>query len=666
MSVWSATHPCCLTSSNALHLSFTEPNTPGKFIVWFRNETTLLVLWQPPYPAGIYTHYKVSIDPPDALESVLYVEKEGEPPGPAQAAFKGLVPGRAYNISVQTMSEEEISLPTTAQYRTVPLRPMNVTFDTDSISSNSFKVMWESPKGTSEFDKYQVSISGSRRQQFVSRNAENYAVLEYHEGLEAGKTYQVIVKTVSGKVTSWPATGEVTLKPQPVNNLRATRNDDSDSVTLQFEPGTGSTQEEYRISYHEVETLNGDASVMGTDQTTYVLESLLPGRNYSISVQAISKRVESNDTTIFVLTRPSAPIIEDLKSIREGLNISWKSDVNSRQEWYEVLLLRTDGGALKNITTRDNRQIIKGLEPGSQYNIKVVAVSHGLKSEPHTYFQAVYPNPPRNMSIQKVTSNSVLVHWSPPEKGEFTEYSIRYRTESEKQWIRLPFVNVTEADVTDMTPGEKYTIQVNTVSHGVESSSPQQVNQTVRPNSVTNINSLVDSTNITLEWPRPEGRVETYFILWWATINPDQRHTKNISERYVAPLSWLNAEDSVNNTVESPIVRVVIGDLIPGIEYKFDINTKSYGLTSDVTHLKSRTMPLIQSEMFVVNNLQERDTVTLSYTPTPQSISKFDMYRFSLGDPSIPVKENPANSTERKVTFTGKLLLIIAHITFCL
>lgn len=38
------------------------PNTPGKFIVWFRNETTLLVLWQPPYPPGAYTHYKVSAE----------------------------------------------------------------------------------------------------------------------------------------------------------------------------------------------------------------------------------------------------------------------------------------------------------------------------------------------------------------------------------------------------------------------------------------------------------------------------------------------------------------------------------------------------------------------------------------------------------------------------
>ena len=40
----------------------TKPNTPGRFIVWFRNETTLLVLWQPPYPAGVYTGKYVLYD----------------------------------------------------------------------------------------------------------------------------------------------------------------------------------------------------------------------------------------------------------------------------------------------------------------------------------------------------------------------------------------------------------------------------------------------------------------------------------------------------------------------------------------------------------------------------------------------------------------------------
>lgn len=46
----------------------------------------------------------------------------------------------------------------------------------------------------------------------------------------------------------------------------------------------------------------------------------------------------------FATTEPSAPVIEDLKPIEYGLNISWKSDVNSRQEKYEVVHKRNNTG----------------------------------------------------------------------------------------------------------------------------------------------------------------------------------------------------------------------------------------------------------------------------------------------------------------------------------
>lgn len=55
----------------------------------------------------------------------------------------------------------------------------------------------------------------------------------------------------------------------------------------------------------------------------------------------------------------------------------------------------------------------------------------------------------------------------------------RYRTEDNDQWLKLSSVNQHEALVEDMTPGEKYRIQVNTVSYGVESNHPQEVTQTV-------------------------------------------------------------------------------------------------------------------------------------------------------------------------------------------
>lgn len=65
--------------------------------------------------------------------------------------------GRNYNISVQTVSNGEISLPTTAQYRTVPLRPRNVTFDRRLVTSDTFQVRWEEPKGV----RYSFIHSGS-------------------------------------------------------------------------------------------------------------------------------------------------------------------------------------------------------------------------------------------------------------------------------------------------------------------------------------------------------------------------------------------------------------------------------------------------------------------------------------------------------------------------
>lgn len=85
------------------------------------------------------------------------------------------------------------------------------------------------------------------------------------------------------------------------------------------------------------------------------------------------------------------------------------------------------------------------------------------------------------MTIEKTkTTNSVIVQWVAPTDSLISEYAIRYRTDSDRVWVRLPAVQNTEAEVADMTPGERYTIQVNTVSYGLESNEPQQLNHTVR------------------------------------------------------------------------------------------------------------------------------------------------------------------------------------------
>lgn len=179
------------------------------------------------------------------------------------------------------------------------------------------------------------------------------------------------------------------LEPLPVINLRGDKDDKNNIVNVSWSANPDSNQENFIVSYHEVESSTGDSNSITTNKTKITLDTLLPGRNYSIAVQALSKKTESNESFLYVVTRPSAPIIEDLRPMIDGLNISWKSDVNSRQDKYEVHCVRNDTVDKIIKTTYDSRIVLSDLYPGAGYMVKVFAISHGLRSEPHEYFQPV-------------------------------------------------------------------------------------------------------------------------------------------------------------------------------------------------------------------------------------------------------------------------------------
>ncbi|XP_072759730.1 proto-oncogene tyrosine-protein kinase ROS-like [Anoplolepis gracilipes] len=554
----------------------TKPNTPEKFIVWFDNGTVLLVQWQPLYLAGIYAHYKVSIDPPDTIESVLYVKHENEF-AVAQAIFKGLVPGRAYNISVQTITENETSAPLIAQYRTRPLPPLNVTLDKSSITSTSFCMFWNPPNGTSEFDMYQISLASNRNLAPIRRNRHDKNKWKF-KNLQPGNTYEVVVKTVSGNTTSLPTRKSVTLKPLPVYDLRAI-DEEADQVTVVWTPESSSIQDSYKLQYHEVETtIGGDSNTLTTNITKVSL-TLLPGRNYFIIVQAISNKAESNEAVLYQATSPASPVIEYVKPIEKGFNISWKNNVNSKQEKYEVIYKSDDTDTSVNVTLTESHIVLRDLYPGALYQIEIFAISHGLRSKPKDFVVCFPPLPPKNVSIEKITSNTIVMYWEASTDSIFTNYLVRYRTQDDHSWIKSLNVRATEVKV-DMTPGERYIIQVNTVSHYVESLHSLQMNYTIRPNPVSNINSyqIINSTNLILEWLRPKGRIEGYFIRWWPINNLKDKRTKNVSE----------TNDSSFNENAVQIREVLLDNLMLEEQYVFIIHTVSYGIISDIGNLTTK------------------------------------------------------------------------------
>ncbi|XP_053210085.1 LOW QUALITY PROTEIN: tyrosine-protein phosphatase 10D-like [Panonychus citri] len=627
-------------SSSNLFLSAnftTKPNTPGRFIVWFRNETTLLVLWQPPYPAGIFDQYRVSIEPRDAIQSVLNVDKESEPPGPAQAAFYGLVPGRAYNISVQTVSHSQISTPTEAKYWTVPLPPTNVTFDPNTVASNSFDVKWSPPKSLSEFDRYQVSLSmKSSIPKSVPKDAPR--MVTFNENLEPGKTYEVVVKTVSDNVASWPVTVNVTTAPLPVAHLKA-HPGEAGEIKLSWAVNNESIQDSFMIKYHELEAFNSDGSVQVVHDTKVILENLLDGRNYSITVVAVSKGTKSEERIIFQPTKPAPPVIGILEPVtNHKLNVSWKSDVTSRQDSYKVVWIRNDTRDKEEAITKNNWLLLEGLTSGGSYTINVSAISYGLVSEPHTYFTTIPPRPPGGPQIAKASNSTVILTWTQPNSSLVDHYIVRYRPVGSTFWREMGVINITTTEIRDLVAGERYVFRVNTVSNKVESPDVREIEQTMYPNSVESVTYSIGSENITFKLVTPLGRVDYYIIVYNTVREPTQQNSKQVA--------------AGNNTRVGTLMTIVIDELTPGDMYSFRFYAVSHNLRSEGIGVQTRTMPVINSVINIVTDEQETKTLGIKYTPTPRRNVIFDRYRFQLvSDPSIPAQEKLHNDTSRLVLF---------------
>ncbi len=57
-----------------------------------------------------------------------------------------------------------------------------------------------------------------------------------------------------------------------------------------------------QITYHDLETFNGDSSSIYVLDPEFSLSNLQPGRNYSISIRAVAKGIESVEKSTTVAT----------------------------------------------------------------------------------------------------------------------------------------------------------------------------------------------------------------------------------------------------------------------------------------------------------------------------------------------------------------------------
>lgn len=379
--------------------------------------------------------------------------------------------------------------------------------------------------------------------------------------------------------------------------------------------------------------------------TKVLLQNLLDGRNYSISVFAVSNGIKSSESITFQATKPGTPVIETLESVNPqhtSLNVTWKNDVTSRQDAFRIVYMRKDQ-PLKSKTekkTKNNWIVLENLWPGASYSINVSAISYGLSSEPHQYLHTIMPKSPESLQIVKASNSTVILTWLAPKDSLIDNYIVRYRPISSTLWREMAITNITSNEVTDLMPGEKYILKVNTISNKVESVDAKEIEQTMYPNGIESVSHIISSNNITFRLITPLGRIDYYIIVYTPTNDP----TAPESSKQIL---------SGNRTYFGETVTAVVDGLKPGELYSFRFYAVSHNLRSEALTLRLlRTKPVINSVINIVTYEQETRTLGIKYTPTPRRSSTFDRYRFQLtSDLSIPVQEKLHNDTSRLVLF---------------
>ena len=125
--------------------------------------------------------------------------------------------------------------------------------------------------------------------------------------------------------------------------------------------------------------------------------------------------------------------------------------------------------------------------------------------------------------------------------------------------------------LTGLTRGEQFEIEVNSVSHRVESTQPLSVRQAIDPPAVAALEPVLAADSLTLRWARPDGRIDRYHLKWYPLSNPEDTRVKVVQGGGGTGGGGGGADKDKTTSVHVP-------NLHPGVEYMFEITTESHNL----------------------------------------------------------------------------------------
>ncbi|XP_023681514.2 receptor-type tyrosine-protein phosphatase beta isoform X1 [Paramormyrops kingsleyae] len=527
------------------------------------------------------------------IHDTAVIKNETVPADITSYHFPSLRPGTLYRVAVTTVSGGLPSGEVVAEDRTVPAAVRKV-----AVSNNGqrdlLSVSWQ--PGLGDVDSYQVTLQDPKVVPClkVSRSSLECTFSQ----LVPGRLYNISIASRSGSYENHTVVQERT-RPSSVQTPRAIHSARNDYLKVNWGPATGDFDfYQVAIKHNNVVLQN---QTVGRSQSECVFHSLVPGRQYTVHISTWSGKYESSVSTDG-RTFPAAVTSLTLADRgTEDLLVTWEAAPGD-VDHYEVQLFYNDMRVLPptalSSTAREYRPV--SLTPGRLYKV-VVSTFSGSDQKGEFIKCRTVPSKVKNIHVSNEGESSILkVNWTPGQ-GDVDSYSVSLSQGEQQLETRPVAKNINEMSFQKLTPGQKYTITIQSISGDLNNNSTasgRTVPSTVEGLQVDNQQS---THQLQASWQAGPGIADGYSL---RLLDDRGNQLSNISQ----------PSNSTQHLFEQ---------LTPGKTYRVQIQTLSGGIPSKDTTAKTQTRPAAVPSLAVTAN--SSSSVTLGWGAAQGELDGYDV-----------------------------------------
>uniref|UniRef100_UPI00398ECD83 phosphatidylinositol phosphatase PTPRQ n=1 Tax=Pristiophorus japonicus TaxID=55135 RepID=UPI00398ECD83 len=476
--------------------------------------------------------------------------------------LRNLKPLHSYKIYVQAVAEGgKLSCAEGPLFvTTAPGPPVSIYVGHADVWENTITVHWEpSLEGSDEYH-LQIQISNN------SNEGKEYSVINatifQFDFMIPGVTYDIEVMAVKSGKRSKPKLITQTTKPKPVEMVVPIDVQTHSTVLYVGMPKVGifdGVNVTYEDENKRMPTANRDINI--------TIENLIPGKEYNFAVYATSGNMKSKAYRVPVVKTCLVPAtnLREGKVTETSLELLWdKAEGHFYQ--YEVLCANCD----KQLMVQKVEQeyvVFTNLTPGKLYNISLRTEKEGYRdSIPVKQLIRTMPSPVEYLNYNK-TSDSVTVSW-PRSAHVFDGYNLTLSGKIIHQVVKIPFTHSRIYNYDKLIPGTIYFVTIETTS-ARRTSHPTTISVTTFPEPPVDLQFVEqDEYSVYLFWKPPRGDFDLFELRYHSS--------------------------GINETTSRTTLRgnsFGIKDLIPGVEYIFQIKTVKGMDESEVIEKRLKTKP---------------------------------------------------------------------------